>query len=64
MAQPPRRSRRLQGLPPELPGLSSTDGNTDRSSLPVSNVETSLVILHPGERNHQKTIVETQKPLI
>jgi len=61
VAQPPRRSRRLQGLPPELPGLSSTDGNTDRSSttpsLPLSNVETSLVtenasvppsILNPG----------------
>jgi len=47
VAQPPRRSRRIQGLPPELPGLSSTEENTDRSSnspsLPLSNVETSLI---------------------
>ena len=32
MAQPPRISRRLQGLPPELPGVSSTEENTDHSS--------------------------------
>ena len=32
MAQPPRRSRRIQGLPPELPRVLSTEGNPDRSS--------------------------------
>jgi hypothetical protein len=61
VAQSPRRSRRLQGLPPELPELSSTEENREHPSnspsLPVSNVETPLVtetasvppsILNPG----------------
>lgn len=32
MAQPPHRSRRIQGLPLELLGVSSTEGNPDHSS--------------------------------
>ena len=42
MAQPPHQYRRIQGLHPEIPRVSSTEGNPDHSSDSSSQTRRNL----------------------